>query len=787
MNGSLPCALPLFVAVWVAGSLRAQDSLADLPVFREGCQALADERFATAVERFRQCLDEVGDQAGGEDGTGFVTARLLEALVRNGDADAAIAWAESHPLPQDLPTANLWMARAFEDGDRFAEAAEQYNLYLAAVPQGSVGGNGPAINRSICLARSGRAAAAFELVRGSVVPASSTESLRLAQIAAAAGEFDEASRFLRDLDEGEPVPASLRLPLARLRIHLLERHGKRGDSLAVAYRLVEESPDAESARLAFLVLEQLVSGEVPAELASRLDQWAGNELFPGREAAALFRLVFAVEDESRLEKIAALTPRLEHPALRKEAAFRSGKFPPPSGSSADLEPGVTASLPADLALRTSFREASSLLEKGEFTSAGEIFLKLAESEEGSNRERHLFNAILTALRANQPEVFAAREEELARSNPRSPLLAEVDYFAGLHFAGKDDARAFERLGRFVSDHPEHPLNVEARIALAEIHLNQAPPRPEAAREILEALLIRPLSLAQSERLDYTFIWVERTSANSGALLRRASEFVTSWPSSEYLEEVMMILGFEHYARKNFEAATLAFRNLVARFPDSPNSERARFFEAKSLPPGNDAVTKWRELIALGGSLANEARHELGLVLLEKDRYEEANEELRGLLGELPEDSPLRWAVMSDLAYAAYARALDSEPNEAELEEAANRFAAVSNLASAPTFWRYNAAVRRGKCLEALGRPNVALEIYRSIVEETSGEVARELTPRESEWVYRAGFAAIEILNADKNWPAAIALADVLSEKSGPRAIEAARLGESLRLKHWVWD
>jgi hypothetical protein len=108
----------------------------------------------------------------------------------------------------------------------------------------------------------------------------------------------------------------------------------------------------------------------------------------------------------------------------------------------------------------------------------------------------------------------------------------------------------------------------------------------------------------------------------------------------------------------------------------------------------------------------------------------------------------------------------------------------------PDVWRYNAAVRRGKCLEALGRDSIALEIYRSIVDERTTDPAgpgEGMPLQETEWVFRAGFAAIDILTAQKNWAGAINLAEALSDKSGPRAIEATRLAERLRLKHWVWD
>jgi tetratricopeptide (TPR) repeat protein len=201
------------------------------------------------------------------------------------------------------------------------------------------------------------------------------------------------------------------------------------------------------------------------------------------------------------------------------------------------------------------------------------------------------------------------------------------------------------------------------------------------------------------------------------------------------------------------------------------------------------LAKWRALIEAKGPFANEAAHELGLLFLSLDRFDEARSELDRVLERLPADSPLRFAVMADLAYAAYLEALAAGKDPAKLTEAAGQFAALASTEGAPAFWRYNAAVRRGKCVEALGKPSIALEIYRSIVEETRSGPAENgaLLPEETAWVFRAGFAAIEILNAEKNWAGAIEVADALAGKSGPRAIEATQLAEKLRLKHWVWD
>ena len=75
-----------------AAPLRAQESLADLAPFREGCQALADERFGTAATHFRTCWELLEDSATDGPEGNFVAARLLEALVKDGAASAAVAW-----------------------------------------------------------------------------------------------------------------------------------------------------------------------------------------------------------------------------------------------------------------------------------------------------------------------------------------------------------------------------------------------------------------------------------------------------------------------------------------------------------------------------------------------------------------------------------------------------------------------------------------------------------------------------------------------------------------------
>jgi len=83
-----------------------------------------------------------------------------------------------------------------------------------------------------------------------------------------------------------------------------------------------------------------------------------------------------------------------------------------------------------------------------------------------------------------------------------------------------------------------------------------------------------------------------------------------------------------------------------------------------------------------------------------------------------------------------------------------------------------------------------LEIYRSIVNETGSSnslLLPEMTIRELDWVFRAGFSAITLLKEREDWASAIRVADLLADLEGSRSFEATRLARSLRLTHWVWE
>jgi len=781
----LPAALAAIasIAVWLSHTpATAAESLADLDSYRAGCQSLRDGRYETAASQFLETWNLLQQGAGGDLEREFVTSRLLESLVRNGDTKQAAEWLERHPLISPSAKTLQWAGIAFYEEERYTEAADTFGALIGSYETD----DRDLIRRYLfSLALSGSADDAITSARAIFTPENYNESLDLARIAVMAGRPSQALKTLGVASHPKTLTFEEQLKSTRIMVAALTQLNRKAEAAKLARDLILLAETQRENLTGFLLLEATEPDISDNETKKWISALADNENYQHSDMAAFFTQALFATDSELMPYLESIAKDLEHP-LQNEAALRLKlqQIDTESLSRTDSN-NLLLSEPE----RSLFATASLAYQQENFKEAAQLFLKEIQSKTGSARSRAAFNAAISSLQADDLEAFEIASEELESHNPRSPFIADLSYLGGLYQAAKGAPGAFVNLQNFIRDHPLHPSTVDARLALSEIHLNQVPARPQAAREVFSELKTQPLTLVQNERLDYTAIWVELIDNNAPRLTELAEAFVTDWPNSNYLPQVAMLLGMEYLKSNNLEEAREKFDLIAEQFPNSPYADTAKFFAAKSGLGDNENMAEWRDIADSDNEFADQAHHELALLLLSKDNYEEARIEMESLLESLPSDSSLRFAVLADLGYSHYLESLNTDNNEPPLEKAAEVFARLSNIKSSPTASRYNAAVRRAKCLEALGRPNIALEIYRSMIsEETNSDIlGTEVPLEETEWIFRAGFSAINILKENEDWAAAIKIADILSLKEGPRAFEAANLAEQLRLKHWVWD
>ena len=129
-----------FAAIFAIAALlpqmgKSQESLVDLPSFRDGCQALADERFQTAITSLQESWNAVIGDAGGDVERDFVASRLLEAFVRNGETDKAANWLRAHPLLASSNDTLYWSAIVHRSEEEFSAAARLFGELAGRLPE----------------------------------------------------------------------------------------------------------------------------------------------------------------------------------------------------------------------------------------------------------------------------------------------------------------------------------------------------------------------------------------------------------------------------------------------------------------------------------------------------------------------------------------------------------------------------------------------------------------------------------------------------------------------------
>ncbi len=408
----------------------------------------------------------------------------------------------------------------------------------------------------------------------------------------------------------------------------------------------------------------------------------------------------------------------------------------------------------------------------------------------------LFHAGLAAMLAGETQRADFFRKELEQRGEES-YVGELDFEKGLLEASQLETVAFETLAEFLREYPDHPRAADAEIALAEMHLNQVPPQPQAARDRQENARKRALTLDQSERLDYSAIWTERIGGDLAAVVERAARFLDLWPRSGRRPNVMLMLGRAHYDLGHFPEAVERFEQLSAIQEETEVVEVALFFAAKAasrtmtFENHEKAQIFWETVVERGGKLAANARHEQGLLHLANNEVDEALVAFEDVLtGEYGISDELRIATLCDGGHGLFLKALENGSDKSLLSSAIASFKAAEENPSATKAWQYQAKVRRGKCLEALGQFDEALLLYFSVVKESSlakTNFTASIPMVQFDWLYRAGFSAIELLEDQENWKEAVMLAELLADTGGPRAIEADERANSLRLKHFVWE
>ncbi len=263
----------------------------------------------------------------------------------------------------------------------------------------------------------------------------------------------------------------------------------------------------------------------------------------------------------------------------------------------------------------------------------------------------------------------------------------------------------------------------------------------------------------------------------------AKKFLKDFPNSEKAHQVRLKLAEIAYRRGDFLTARSNFEQIATESQDPNLSSHAWFLAGKSSSKlmAKDAIQQamlcYESAAKIGGELAARSRFEQALLLNAQKEPKEAIVLLDRVLAD-SKDPDLRAAALIEKGDTYFAAAA-STPNAYEL--ATKSWQELYNSPQAETYWKEQALTKIGIAHEKFGDKDLALQSFEQVLmDKKSGETG-------TFWFERAGFEAGRLLEERKAWKEAIHVYQNISESGGPRADEAKKRANRLRLENFLWE
>ena len=601
--------------------------------------------------------------------------------------------------------------------------------------------------------------------------------------ARALGCLEELQRDPRELSENLIAGMALAMTEARARLS--------GPTAAddIPEMFIWKHPESPHLAAVFRKLDETYACEENPSRAE-LEQWSQRD--PARRAAFarfyLAKQLVAGGKEDRaltlLEKFGESFPK--HPILADALSMKGrilagqGKF---AAAQSAFDAGMRAAADDQTRARIERASATAHYLAGEFVLAATVFRNSAEKSSPALWQYSTVNSALCWLRQGNYTRFVDEYRALSARFPETPLRSELIFREGLFQAARKDSRAETTLERFARDFTGSPRVSEAKLALAELRF--AKNDTAGAQSYLRGVRETSASPETAEQADYFAIFVADAAPerNDEKVIALCQKFLARRKASPHIAEVRMKLGQVFFRRDDFAGAQTQFETLAHEIPGAPLAESALFLAGqcsmKSMSSGgiDRGIELLEEVTKRNGPLKLHARLQQALA---QNRLGKAAEAI------ILYDSILGAAPPAEVKYAALAGKADNLAELGGKDHAMNEQAVVvyDQLASAPdagTVARNRARYQKGRCLEALSRPEDALAAYYDILQAGANK------PEEYFWFYKAGFDAGRLCEAQEQWKSAISIYKKVATLDGPRADEAKARMTQIRLEHFVWE
>jgi len=596
--------------------------------------------------------------------------------------------------------------------------------------------------------------------------------------------FDELQRDPVGLTEGLLFGAALGSAEARVVLNGFEAAGN------VLERFISHYGESAYLEEAFRRLDELYEQqEHPSD--NELKHWM-QKPSPQRAALAQYYLAQMYRRAHRTDKAMAILDSfvLSHPKspflnmvflLQADLHLEKGNLP---AAERALEEAMRRANSDEERAQIELRTALVNYRQGESLLAENSFRRAAQNSE-MLRVNATFDAALAALNRRNYESFFKNYRDLSSLAPNSPLQSDLALEEGFAQARFGDPRAGDTLELFLHHFPKHPRQNEARVALAELALQDAD--REGAARYLQIVSTSAPDAATTERAACLAVFLAdaATPPDPPKVIDLAQKFLRDFPHSPFLPDVRMKLGQTYFHVGDHANAETQFSLLAREDPAGPYAETALFLAGQSATKWLDsgaidrALRLFDEVVKRDGPLKLYARQQQAIVQGKLGKENEAVTIYDAILSAQPPPPPeLQFAALCGKGDNLAALGRKDRP---QLEAAIAVYDSLAALPEVTPVWRNQALYKKGRALEQLGREPDALTAYYDVLDRTvagGGEFF---------WFYKAGFDAAHLFEQEENWKAAIGIYQKMTKIEGPRAPEARARLSQLRLEKFIWE
>ncbi len=770
----------------------------------EAARAALDSGFPkVALLKIEGSIPMIGNAVAGDE------ANLLyaRALIEDGQPEAAAKFLGA-VSPQAGLAKEFWLAQAFAASGDSTEALEKYTKCVMATD--FLFFREAVLGRASMLRNLNRLEEAVAVLQGADSWPSSPEKnqalLDLAELHVVKGNGAEAQKVLlrlpvedlkdrtkKDflsgaalclLNENESAlevlanlksrDANMLASTVILQAQAFFRTGKPAEAESLLEDFIAAHPSIPGLERVFVALDGVYAA-APNASSSEMKRWSEEkDATPRRKLATYYLARLEVRQGATKQAATLLEALAADPAsnpLASEttlelAALRVRLGQPAEALALLPEPGT---LPY-----TDFLRGIAQEDLGNHSLAASAFMLASTNPEMA--EGALFNAAICELKAgNVPNAALAELEKKYPSSLRIPAFRLQEAFS---LARNGDSKVTEILTKLAESAPAD-IAGSARLALAEWHYQQL----DYSGATLQLQRISSKGDSPSESALGVFLADSGEPDAMPKAIEAARAFLARFPDSEPEPSVRMKLGELLFLNGDFASARVELESLARKFPGSDFDIPALFLAAQAasrIPESastEDAMVLFEEVAARNGSFSSRARLEQAAILTSQGKPLEANLVIDTVLSSSP-DHAMKATALIEKGKNFYTLGAQDPAN---YKSAIEVWKQVASEESSDPVWLNQALTRIGTALEKSGDDNGAVATYYEVFKPSS--VA---TP-EYFWFYKAGFAAGRIYEVQQKWNEAIRVYEIIAANEGPRALEAKKRMQQIRLEHFIWD